>query len=174
MLTSRENPSPLTTAYTFSRAFCAHSVEWQVFFLEIQVSTCFRFDIKRNALKYSPVNEHILLADRSKSWSTAIVIERENNRRWTEILFQHFECSKLNSTKTQNTVLKNCPRFNSQTILHIIYFFTLSPRFSHAPPPVFVLAKTHAFTSTIYLTLYCSVAKHRMQIWTKLMSFESQ
>ena len=32
-------------------------------FLEVQVPTCFRFEIKRMALKCSPINENILLAD---------------------------------------------------------------------------------------------------------------
>ena len=43
----------------------------------------FIFEIKRMTLRYSPTKEHILLADWSKGWRTAIAKCRQNNRRWT-------------------------------------------------------------------------------------------
>ena len=50
-------------------------------FLEVLAATCFRFEINRMTLKYSPIDEHILLADGSKCWGTAIVKSQQYNCR---------------------------------------------------------------------------------------------
>ena len=50
-------------AMPISLAASARALSRVASFLEVQVPTCFRFEIKRMALKCSPINENILLAD---------------------------------------------------------------------------------------------------------------
>ena len=144
MLTSRENPSPLSTVNRFSRAFCARSVEWQVFF-KVQVLTCIRFEVKRTVLRYSPINGHILLAD---GWSTTVVKGLQHNRRWTEYFLNFLNVLSWNN-KRRIQFSKKTTLISIQRCSCILYMF-------FALPPLvvfFILAKT-LLLRTWYASLY--------------------